>query len=455
MYDYGDVDREGEGVKSAGIGSYCLMGSGNHLNFGRTPSPVCAYLRDLAGWCDNEIDLNTPGDNEAVHGDYNTVMKFRTGKPNEYFLVENRSKLGLDTHLPSSGLAVYHCDILGSNELQEGTATKHYQCALLQADGQLHLERNVNQGDGADLFSSVEGIAVSHASTPSTRAWDGADSGLEIANVGVPDDRIGFRVGPATVNASPLRAEATPGLAIPDNSPAGITSTLEITGAGTASKIKVAVDVTHTYIGDLVIELKGPGGQKAVLHNKAGAGTDNLSRSFESGTDAGLNVFIGTSVTGAWVLSVKDLAGQDQGKLNRWSIELSTGAGAAPPARGESSPALVIPDNNPTGVSSSIAIAASGTIKQIKVSVDITHTYIGDLRLTLISPNSRSAVLHAQLGGSQDNIVVTYDSAAPLSPLSAFVGQPMQGNWLVRVADLAKADTGKLNKWVLELTPAS
>ena len=64
MYDYGE--RDGDSVVSAGIGNYCLMGSGNHLGFGRTPSPVCSYLRDLAGWCDNEIDIERAG---AVHGD--------------------------------------------------------------------------------------------------------------------------------------------------------------------------------------------------------------------------------------------------------------------------------------------------------------------------------------------------------------------------------------------------
>lgn len=47
MYDYGN--RDGDGVVSAGIGAYCLMGAGNHLNNGRTPSPVCGYLRELAG----------------------------------------------------------------------------------------------------------------------------------------------------------------------------------------------------------------------------------------------------------------------------------------------------------------------------------------------------------------------------------------------------------------------
>ena len=173
MYDYGE--RDGDSVASSGIGSYCLMGSGNHNDNGRSPSPVCAYLRDLAGWCDNEVDLNTAGDHAASQGDYNTVMKYRTSKPTEYFLVENRSKMGLDRGLPASGLAVYHCDTLGSNELQQGTAAKHYQCALLQADGRRDLELNANLGDGDDLYGASPGVALSAVSVPHSREWDGRE----------------------------------------------------------------------------------------------------------------------------------------------------------------------------------------------------------------------------------------------------------------------------------------
>ena len=452
MYDYGAVNREGDGVKSGGIGSYCLMGSGNHLDSGRTPSPVCAYLRDLAGWCDTEIILNSSADLQAVHGDYDSVLKFSTGAPNEYFLVENRAKLGLDQHLPSSGLAIYHCDTLGSNEFQQGTGQRHYQCALLQADGLTDLEHNNNQGDGTDLFSAVNGIAVSNATSPASRLWSGADSGLVISNVGVPDVRIAFRVGAAA--AAPTgHGENLNGMAIPDNDPIGITSKIKMATAGSVTRLAVSLDIAHTYIGDLRVELTGPGGATAVLHNRTGSGADNLVQRYDSASVTSLASLVGGEAEGDWLLKVTDLEGQDIGTLNRWSLDLTVEVGAAS-ASGEATPKLAIPDNDPLGVSSRIAIARAGSVGQIKVAIAITHTYIGDLRIELASPGGRSVVLHSQLGEGQDNLVVSYDSAAPLSPLSPLAGQAMQGDWTLRVVDTAAVDTGSLDKWSLEIVPA-
>jgi len=192
LYDYGN--RDGDFQDSAGLGRYCLMSSGNHLDYGRTPSPVCAYLRGLAGWTTSEISLNQPGRYKAVQGDYTTLLKFSLdrGPKNEYFLVENRFAEGLDRYLPSSGLAVYHCDTEGSNEYQYGTPTRHYQCALLQADGRLELERDINAGDYGDLFGRIDGRALSYETYPSSRQWDRSDSGLIIGNISEPGEDIFF-----------------------------------------------------------------------------------------------------------------------------------------------------------------------------------------------------------------------------------------------------------------------
>jgi M6 family metalloprotease-like protein len=454
MYDYGAVNREGDGVKSAGIGAYCLMGSGNHLDSGRTPAPVCAYLRDLVGWCDNEVLLNGEGGvREAVHGAYDTVLKYKTGTPNEYFIVENRSKLGLDQHLPASGLAVYHCDTNGSNEFQDGLGTRHYQCALLQADGHADLEHNVNQGDGTDLFAGVAGTVLSHDTQPSTRLWSGADSGLSLGDVGVPEGSIRFRTG-AQAPSGTLHAEQTTPLAIPDNDAEGVRSRIAIAEAGTLKRLQVGVNISHPYIGDLVVELTGPGGVTVTLHKRSGGSSDNLVATYDSTTLSALASLVGQPVQGDWVLSVRDLEAQDEGRIERWSLDLVLDGALPQVARGEAAPDSRIPDASPAGVASTITLAQAGTVRSLKVAIDITHSYIGDLRIELVAPTGRSVVLHAQLGGSQDNLVTAYDSAKPLSPLSPLLGQPVAGNWTLRVADVAPADEGTLNRWSLEIVPA-
>ena len=327
MYDYGERDEDS--IPSAGIGSYCLMGSGNHNDNGRSPSPVCAYLRDLAGWCDSESELNIPGAMEARHGDYNTVMKFRTSKASEYFLVENRTRTGFDRGLPASGLAIYHCDILGSNEWQQGTATKHYQCALIQADGRRDLELNANRGDGDDLFGAIQGIAISSASSPNSREWDGRDSGLLVSDISAPGPVIGFTVGEAQPAVQVVTCEASPNVPIPDHDPAGVSSTISISQSGTVAAMKLKMDIKHTYIGDLRVALTSPAGRTTVLHPQLGGSADDLIAVYDTSTPGVLTSMIGQPMMGNWILNVSDRAWIDVGILRDWSIEL-TPASAGP-----------------------------------------------------------------------------------------------------------------------------
>lgn len=328
MYDYGE--RDGDALDSSGIGHYCLMGSGNHLDFGLSPAPVCAYLRDLAGWCDTVIDLNTPGTYVAKHGKYDEVLKFSTSKRNEYFLVENRTRMELDRACPSNGLAVYHCDTLGSNELQDGSATKHYQCALLQADGRRDLESpptTGNQGDGGDLFGSLAGPVLTSLSVPHSREWDGRESGLVISDIGTSGAEITFRVGPQPVAPSQTASgEQRPNLSIPDAPAGGVSSTIDITAPGITRRIKVEVDITHTFIGDLQVELFAPSGRRATLHGRLGGSTDNLFEKFDSDRPGELSSLVGQPMQGTWVLRVTDRASVDVGTLQRWKLEL-TGQG--------------------------------------------------------------------------------------------------------------------------------
>jgi M6 family metalloprotease-like protein len=445
LYDYGR--RDGDSIKSRGIGRYCLMGGGNHLNRGRTPSPVCAYLRGLVDWTDNVVLINGLRSCEARHGDYGTLMKYRTDLANEYFLIENRSRVGLDQHLPSSGLAVYHCDINGSNEWQAGTAARHYQVALLQADGRLDLEENL-PSDNTDLFGRVEGVALAHNTPPSSRMWDGSDSGLTVSDIGPPEEVIRFRLGDSGPHKNVVKKEIVTHLLIPDNDPEGVRSSAVIEELGKITEISVSIDITHTYIGDLEVSVESPSGTRVVIHDREGFGPDDIQATYKS-DNTRLDILEGEEIFGSWILWVRDLEGRDVGRLNRWELEI-TFETSDESVRGEARPNLSIPDATSGGVSSTIPIAAEGVLKEISVYVEIDHTFIGDLHVELISPTEQSAVLHNQTGGSQDDLRLTFDrTSAPA--LDILIGESIRGDWALRVRDLERADKGSLIRWSLDL----
>ncbi len=320
LYDYGN--RDGDFEKSAGLGYFCLMSAGNHNDDGRTPAPVCVFLRNLVGWCDKTVRLNQPGQYQADHGDYGTAMIYETGKINEYFLVENRSGIDLDASIPAGGLAVYHCDTLGSNEWQGGSATKHYQCGLLQADGSLDLETNRSMGDEKDLFGRMMGIALSHNTRPTSVLWDGSDSGLMISNIGEPGRVITFVIGQEKTDHV-AKGSTLSGEIIPDNSPPGLVNAISLDLDGKVKRLVVEVDISHNNISNLRVELTSPGGKRAILHNRTGIGKKDLLKSYDSQSKASLVAFLGQSLKGKWILRIRDLASRDTGKLNKWSLEVT------------------------------------------------------------------------------------------------------------------------------------
>ncbi len=101
----------------------------------------------------------------------------------------------------------------------------------------------------------------------------------------------------------------------------------------------------------------------------------------------------------------------------------------------------------------SVAIANTNLVKSIKVTVDIEHTYIADLIVTLNPPASTGVppiILHDRQGGSSDNIKTTYDEVNT-PKLAAFKGKSPQGTWTLEVADKANLDTGKIRSFTIEI----
>lgn len=247
------------------------------------------------------------------------------------------------------------------------------------------------------------------------------------------------------------RYVSRPGLTIPDNHRDGIRDTLEVRHTGQVDVLRVAVDIRHSYIGDLVVTLVAPSGLAVVLHDRAGGSRHNLSEQWETATLPALRQLKGEEAEGRWTLWVRDEAPFDTGHLEEWSLELGVIA-EMPRFTAEEAPGVSIPDKDPAGIERRLAIAEEGRVAAIRVALDITHTFIGDLRVTLRSPAGTAVRLHDRLGGNRDNLRATYDSA-DLTTLQALGGEPCQGDWRLWVQDLAARDVGKLNRWSLELRP--
>ncbi|HYR29229.1 MAG TPA: proprotein convertase P-domain-containing protein [Thermoanaerobaculia bacterium] len=111
---------------------------------------------------------------------------------------------------------------------------------------------------------------------------------------------------------------------------------------------------------------------------------------------------------------------------------------------------LAIPELNPFGISSTIAVADTRAIQRLAVRVDIDHTARGDLRIELEAPDGRRVLLQNVSNDVTAGIHVTYGiDAASAEPLSALHGMSAAGTWRLHVADNRTRDTGTLQSWSL------
>lgn len=121
-------------------------------------------------------------------------------------------------------------------------------------------------------------------------------------------------------------------------------------------------------------------------------------------------------------------------------------------------PAVAIPDQGT--IDAVVSVDVDVTIQEdgVKIPVDITHTFRGDIVLSLQSPAGTVVNLKSSLGSdSGDDIVGVFpDSLAPDASLDSLVGESSLGDWKLTVTDFFEFDTGSLNSWgvtLISVTP--
>ncbi|MER6784419.1 M4 family metallopeptidase [Streptomyces sp. NPDC000658] len=109
--------------------------------------------------------------------------------------------------------------------------------------------------------------------------------------------------------------ENTADVSIPDNG-AAVTSSITVSGrTGNApSNLAVAVDIVHTYIGDLQVQLVAPDGTAYTLKAYGtGGSADNINTTYTVNASSEV-------ANGVWKLRVQDNAAQDTGYINSWKL---------------------------------------------------------------------------------------------------------------------------------------
>ena len=184
---------------STGAGKLALMGSGSWGTSGNSPW----YPSTMVGWCKNElgwvdiIEIGNDQDNISIQQSYsnNDIIRVNHQQiPEEYWLIENRQKVGSDTLMPTPGLAIWHIN----DDIAQGWGPNnnepYYGVGLEQADGLFALE-NGGPSNGGDVYpGDTDNREFSHATIPNTHSLYGVPSMTRIDNISDPGETMSFDV---------------------------------------------------------------------------------------------------------------------------------------------------------------------------------------------------------------------------------------------------------------------
>jgi subtilisin-like proprotein convertase family protein len=129
-------------------------------------------------------------------------------------------------------------------------------------------------------------------------------------------------------------------LAVPDNLPAGVTSSVYVVdNIGIIASAATLLNLTHTYDSDLNLTLNSPANASFDLTSGNGTSGDNYTNTILAGgcptvttgvapfsacyaPEVTLATLAGTPAQGVWKLKSVDTVGTDIGTLNNWALVL-------------------------------------------------------------------------------------------------------------------------------------
>lgn len=178
---------------SEGLGNWCLMAGGSWGGNGNTPeTPVhmSAWCKKQLGWL-TPIDVGTFNPDLIIPNSEQNPVVYRMWRMGpiglEYFLLENRQKIGFDKNLYIGGLLIFHVDDSRTNNRDEN----HYKVGLVQADGLWDLNRGRNRGDAGDPYpGSTNNTRFDAASNPNSNDYNNQPTYVSVRNIRLSGQNI-------------------------------------------------------------------------------------------------------------------------------------------------------------------------------------------------------------------------------------------------------------------------
>ncbi|MFI8202399.1 S8 family serine peptidase [Streptomyces sp. NPDC085937] len=375
------------------------------------------------------------------------------------FTYDDTAGQGVTAYIIDTGVRVSHSDF-------GGRARNGYDAV----DGD-----NVAQdgnGHGTHVAGTVAGSAygvAKKAAIVGVRVLDNNGSGTTAGVIAGVDWVAANAVLPAVANMSlGGGASTTLDTAVRNAIAAGVTFAVaagneSTTATGSPARVAEAITVGATTSTDARASYSNYGSNLDIF-----APGSSITSAWNT-SDSATNTISGTSmatphVAGAAALYLADNPSATPAQVSSALVANSVSGAVTSPGTGSPNRLLYVGGNGgttpPTGktftsstrytisdrttVESPIAVTGvSGNAPStLKVPVNIVHTYIGDLTVSLVAPDGSVYTLKPSgTGGSTDNINTTYTVNAS--------SETANGTWKLRVTDGYAGDTGYISSWGL------
>ncbi|MEO1260815.1 MAG: proprotein convertase P-domain-containing protein [Bacteroidota bacterium] len=283
----------------------------------------------------------------------------------------------------------------------------------------------------------------------------------------------------------------SPGTLITGGAP--VAATITVSGADNIlTDVNLTTEITHTWNGELDINLVSPSGTTVIISTGNGFNKRNTfngtvwdddsttpvtDASFANNVTAtplvpegALAAFNGENPNGTWKLNIVDTEpSEDDGELVSWALDLESIASTSTTSYSSISdcPGTFITHGAP--IAATLNVSGIGTeIRDVNLTTEIPHNYSSDIDMTLVSPGGTTVKIVTDRGGNKKNVFINtvWDDQAtklvttgtpsftPLVPegaLAAFNGEDPNGTWTLNVVDDQAGDNGTLLSWSLDI----